>query len=380
MSLDYHFRAVAPELPETSAWTKYLSPALEANWFTNFGPVNAQFEERLQALYGRDDEAVVTSVNATAGLSACLIAEGVSGPVLCPAFTFQATAAAILSANCTPVIIDVHPVTGVVEAEVLEESLLATGAHAAIVLAPYGITTDFRAHADICKKLGRLLVIDNAAGLGVSRTKYVAPESSGVLREVYSLHATKPFGIGEGCAIFAPNAKAPSLRAAMNFGLQTHTATGARQAPYWGINGKMSEFHAAIGLAVADGMAERVAGRQNMARAWISALSDCPVTVFCTDIDATPWQVFPVVLGSQDQLLATLEQATLRGIELRRYYSPSLGACSGMQQLRPCTHAQTLAERVLVLPIRSNLSDGAQADLIAQVRDCFVAGSLQDRR
>ena len=102
----------------------------------------------------------------------------------------------------------------------------------------------------------KLLIIDNAAGLGVARGQSALSGKNEAVREVFSLHATKPFGIGEGCAIFAPYSKVPSLRAAMNFGLQSHSANGEVQRPYWGINGKMSEVHAAIGLAVADGMAQ----------------------------------------------------------------------------------------------------------------------------
>jgi dTDP-4-amino-4,6-dideoxygalactose transaminase len=376
--LDYRIRAVKPELPETTEWLKYLSPALEANWFTNFGPVNAQFEARLFALYGCAGEEVVTSVNATAGLSACLIAENISGPVLCPAFTFQATAAAILSANCKPVIIDVHPSSGVVEPEVLEASLRITGARAALVIAPYGIKTDFRQHAEICQTHNCLLVIDNAAGLGIARQDTFAAESRDVVREVYSLHATKPFGIGEGCAIFAPKVKAPALRAAMNFGLQTHTATGTQQGPYWGINGKMSEFQAAIGLAVGDTMAARVAGRQKMARAWMDAFADAPVMPFCNRPQDASWQVFPVLTRSEDHLLAIMDLANQQGIELRRYYAPSLGACSGMQNLGACPNAQSLAERALVFPIRSNMPEDAQAELISTLRQAVISAAIRE--
>ena len=221
-----------PEVPSPTQWLDYLKPALDANWYTDFGPLNTRFENRLAELYGQSGERVVTSSKATSGLSACLIAEAISGPVLCPAFTFQATAASILGANCTPVIIDVDAVSGIVTPAALEAGFEKTGAQAAIVLAPYGITTNFHAHEAICRKMGKLLIIDNAAGLGVARNYLAFSGEGDAVREVYSLHATKPFGIGEVCAIFAPESKVPSLRAGMNFGLQTHSATGDPQAPF----------------------------------------------------------------------------------------------------------------------------------------------------
>ncbi len=366
--MDKNIRAVMPEVPDPAQWLDYLKPALKANWYTNFGPVNTCFEDRLAELYGQSDEGVVTSSNATSGLSACLIAEAISGPVLCPAFTFQATAASIIGANCRPVILDVDAVSGVVTPDALEAGFKKTGARAAIVLAPYGITTDFHAHEAVCHRMGKLLIIDNAAGLGVARGHLAFSGVGDVVREVYSLHATKPFGIGEGCAIFAPKSKVPSLRAAMNFGLQTHTTTGDPQAPFWGINGKMSEFHAAIGLAVADTIAQRVAARQHMAANWVACLEGTSATIFRRVIDASPWQVFPILLETQAHVLATIENAAARNIELRRYYSPSLGACQGMAQAGPCPNARNLAERALALPVRSTMNEADQADLMENVR------------
>ena len=369
--IDKLLRTVSPEIPEPSVWLKYLAPSLQSNWHTNFGPVNSLFEKRLTELYGREGECVVTASSATSALSACLISEAISGPVLCPAFTFQATAASILSANCQPIVVDVDPTTGVVSPETLEYSLKKTGARAAVVLAPYGRTINFHEHEDICRRLGALLVIDNAAGLGVPRRLSMFSGDGEVVMEVYSLHATKPFGIGEGGAIFTPKEKSLRLRAAMNFGLQTHVSEGNAQAPYWGINGKMSEVHAAIGLAVADNIASRVIARQKMAANWIEYLKNSPATIFNMDIETSPWQVFPILLQNENCVLKTIEKATRSGIELRRYYSPSLGACGGMKKLGICPNAEDLANRALALPVRSNMKIKDQVKLMQTTLSCI---------
>lgn len=366
------FRAVLPELPSPEAWLPYLEQSYAERWFTNFGPANAQFEARLLELFGRPGEAVVTVSNATSGLSACLIAEAVSGPVLCPAFTFQATAAAILGANCSPLIVDVDPVSGVVAPDILERGLRESGAKAAIVLAPYGLQTDFSSHEDICRRMGRLLLIDNAAGLGISRMGQSYSGASGNVREVFSLHATKPFGIGEGGAVFLPSEKAAQLRSATNFALKGHGATGHPAAPFWGVNAKLSEVHAAIGLAVADTVVERIAGRQAMAQRWSDCLAGSSAMTFCTEPAKATWQVFPVLLQSDAHVIAATEAAAARGIELRRYYAPSLGECIGMPRLSQCPNAQNLAQRALALPMRSALPVDEQHALMEQVRDCIV--------
>ena len=361
-------RAVWPELPEPAAWLPFLEATSGQNWHTNFGPLARRFESVLHAAYGRPGEIAVSASNATSALSACLIAHRLRGPILCPAFTFQATACAILGAGCQPVIIDVDPETGVVRPDVLDAALSQTGAKAAMVLAPYGITTDFRPHAAICQRHGARLIIDNAAGLGVLRD---ATDPAPHVDEVYSLHATKPFGIGEGGAVFTAAAHDTALRSAMNFGLLTHSATGQDQAAYWGVNAKLTEVGAAIGLAVAKTMAKRVRARQGMAAEWMAALSGSGARVFCSRPDLSPWLVFPLMLPDEASVFRFVAAAEAKGIGTRRYYSPSLGACSGMRRLHPCPNAEALASRAVVLPIRSSMPDAARSRLISTAVACL---------
>ena len=180
----------------------YLEAAYDKNWHTNSGPASLQFEQQLANFFAFEAEAVTAVSNATSGLSACLIAHRISGPVICPAFTFQATACAILGAGAHPVVVDVDAVSGVVSANMLERCLTETGAKAAMVVAPYGIETDFSEHADVCLRRGSRLIIDNAAGLAPGRTERSMGALADHIDEVFSLHATKVFGVGEGGGSF----------------------------------------------------------------------------------------------------------------------------------------------------------------------------------
>ena len=370
-----NFRAVLPELPEPSAWLPYLDDTKHLNWHTNFGPLVRRFEAVLQDTFGVGDEVAVSASNATSALSACLIAHRVRGPVICPAFTFQATACAILGAGCQPVVVDVDAVTGIVTPEMLDKALTLTAAKAAILVAPYGITADFRAHAAVCLAHGARLIIDNAAGLGVDRNS-VDPAPH--VDEVYSLHATKPFGIGEGGVIFTAPEHEGALRSAMNFGLLTHTANGQDQAAYWGVNGKLTEVGAAIGLAVAATMADRVRARQAMAAEWIGALQGFDATLYCTQAELSSWQVFPLIMPDEAALLRFLALMAAERIELRRYYSPSLGGCGGMRALDACLNAEFLAARAVVLPVRSFMTAAERRDLMAVTKTCLEQ-SLYDQ-
>lgn len=365
-------RAVFPEIPEPPAWLPYLEPSLANNWHTNFGPVATGFEGRLATMFADEGERVVSASNATAGLTACLIAERIKGPVLCPAFTFQATPAAILAAGCTPVICDVDLKTGVLAPDDLGAALDETNAQAVVAVVPYGIAIDLSDLVGICRSRNVLLVIDNAAGLGVRRD--YLPKAPNV-REVFSLHATKPFGIGEGGAIFVPEEAEGRVRSAINFGLPTHTASGAEKPPFWGINGKLPEVGAAIGLSVCDTIEERIASRQGMAANWLENLAGTDATPFSTAIGMSPWQVFPVLLKDEHTVNRLSAAMAGAGMELRRYYHPSLGACSGMARVAECPNAKNLSSRAIVLPVRSFLPDADRDHIVDTTLDCLAGVS-----
>ena len=375
MSAEVVHRAVHPELPDQSAWLSYLQPSLDANWHTNFGPVCRHFEAAIAHRYGGTETQCVSASSATAGLAACLIAHRIEGPVICPAFTFQATASAILMARAHPVIVDVDASSMIIEADALDKALADSGAKAAIILAPYGIKLDFSAHIAVCARHGARLVIDNASGLGIERN---LPETELHVDEVYSLHATKPFNIGEGGMIFTHACNDPLLRAAMNFGLQSHTGTGADRPPYWGINGKLTEVHAAIGLAVLDEIDTRVVARQQMVARWIEALSPYKEVIRFLEPAAGVWQLYPIMAPDEATATALVKAAGHNGVELRRYYAPSLGNCTGMRRVNGCPVAADLASRAVTLPVRSYLSATEQYDLINRCLDAFHTAFNQE--
>jgi dTDP-4-amino-4,6-dideoxygalactose transaminase len=369
--IEARVRAVWPELPAPEDWLATLKRTSGVNWHTNFGPIVRAFEEKLISKYGGSSEVAITASNATCGLSACLIAHGIRGAVLCPAFTFQATACAILGAGCSPIILDVDPHSGIPSADDLDHAFQQTGAKAAMLVAPYGMRADFARHAEICRKHNARLIIDNAAGLGIARNLKANPLSH--VDEVFSLHATKPFGIGEGGVIFTAKENENIFRSALNFGLLTHSASGKDARPHWGINGKMTEVAGAIGLAVAEKIDSRIAARQEMAREWIDALRDFPVQIYCDKPENSAWQVFPIVMPDEGRLVGFVEAMQAQGVELRRYYFPSLGACAGMQQIGHARNAQALSERVVVLPVRSFMPHDERSALMQTTKTCLHA-------
>jgi len=344
----YRYPAVRPELPPVERWIGYTLPAYQANWFTNFGSVSRALETELGRRWGGESAQVVCAANATLALAAPLIANRVDGPVLMPAFTFPATLSAVKIAGATPVLVDVGMEDWLVSPETLEKGFRTTGARAAIVLAPFGLSKDFREHVAVARAADAIMVIDNAPGLGVPRCPL--EDLCDTVYEVYSLHATKPFGIGEGGAIFSHRGNESRLRAALNFGLPDFGVSGG---PLWGINGKMSEVQAAIGLAVFEDFEARISRRQKFALQYQLALRGCSGLSFPRDPAMSAWQIFPVLVESPSAAASVVENAKTSGLEVRRYYRPSLtkiveGVCAVSDQL---------ADRMCCFPVYSNVVD-----------------------
>lgn len=321
--------------------------------------------------FGLDGEACVPCNSATSGLSAALIASGCAGPVLVPGFTFPATYGAVLAANLEPLIMDVSEANWAIAPDTLAAALEHTNAKGVMLVSPFGLRVDFAEHVEICRRWGVVAVIDSAAGLGVQRINRCADPS---VFEVFSLHATKPLGVGEGGAIYCADSMATALRRALNFGLPA-VDSGNNPPPSWGFNGKLSEMHAAVGLAQMQRYGRMIAGRQRFAALYQTVLADFPVVFPRDQVGSTPWQVFPVLADTERSLEAISAELAKSGIEVRRYYRPSLSRWPGAKLAGDCPVSESLAARMLALPVRSVIEAGEGMKIISRVQEAFARAS-----
>jgi dTDP-4-amino-4,6-dideoxygalactose transaminase len=369
-SVSYRYRLVAPDLPAPEEYLHLLQEIYQSGWYSNFGPLARRLESGLLAALGLPEEICVTSCSATAGLSAALLATGRGGRVLLSAFTFPASLGAIRAAGMTPVIVDVDANRWTLNRDLLDQALAETGASIVMLVAPFGIRNSFEIELEICRQRGVAVVIDNAAGLGAPR----APDGLGEhVFEVFSMHATKPFAVGEGGIVFAHHRNETSLRAALNFALAAYATV---DGPGWGFNGKMDEFHAAIGLVQLHRFRDMIRQRQAFVAMYRDRLKSYPAVVFPQDLSLAPWQVFPILLPSCAAAEHFISVAAAAALEIRRYYRPSLSRWRDTTCWRTCPIAEDLADRMCVLPVRN--TSGAETDrivnLVIETLDRVLAG------
>lgn len=241
-----------PRLPAAETLLPYLRRIDAARIYANWGPLNAELEQRLSA---RFDAAVVTVSTATDGLVCALRATLEDRPAaqrrglcLMPGWTFVATAHAALAAGLTPCFLDVEEESWALTPDRLREAVLRAMARrpagwpdlpvsAAIVVAPFGLPLDPKPWDDFAASTGIPVVIDAAAAFDALKV--------GAAPTVVSMHATKTVCAGEGGFVATTNEDlARRVKRTANFGF-----FGARVAEVAGLNAKLSEYHAAVGLA-----------------------------------------------------------------------------------------------------------------------------------
>lgn len=352
---------IRPTLPAPERWLPYLAQSYAQRTYSNSGPGVLRLEAALTAKYGAGREAVLLA-NATAGLTAALMAAGVRGPVLVPSFTFSASVHAIVQAGCTPVLCDVDSDTWELTAEILERALSRVQVAAVMPVRAFGLCRDLAPLAAVATRHGLPVILDSAAALGgrLETGAYVGGQG---LIEVFSLHATKVFGVGEGGVLFCMPEMKERVKRVCNFGQERGEVLEA------GLNGKMSEFHAAVGLAVLEDIDQAIAHRQRVAARYRKALSGLSWLDHPKACGRAPYQTYPLLMDSAARAEQVVAGCAARGVEMRRYYRPALHLASAFADfpaLEP-RQAETLASRMLCLPVYSDMTSTEQERVVEAV-------------
>ncbi|HMJ36432.1 MAG TPA: aminotransferase class I/II-fold pyridoxal phosphate-dependent enzyme [Baekduia sp.] len=360
-----------PEIPPAAAIEAYYHRAEDARWYSNFGPCHTLLEERLEAYVGRGMH-VVPLANCTLALMLglrVLTADRRGDEVLMPSFTFAATAGAAVWAGLRPVFVDVDPETWMLDPAALRRALQVRRDRVACVLACSTFGTPPRketaaAWTAAVADAGVPLLVDSAAGFGARDADGLPLGALGDM-EVFSLHATKPFGIGEGgLACTADADRAAALRRLANFGFEDGMVTDAI-----GLNAKLAEWPAATALAVLDRLEAILGARRTHVDALREALQPAGLEFQASDGQST-WQFLPTVAADAAARNVVRDSAIAAGVEVRTYFDPPLHqmpAFAGMLRADELAVTTDLSSRVLSLPMANDLTPDEIGTIIAAV-------------
>jgi dTDP-4-amino-4,6-dideoxygalactose transaminase len=340
-----------PTLEDRSRVEKLIQGSLDTGRLTD-GPLTRALEETATERFGTKHCVAVSSC--TTGLLFVLQALQIDGTVGVPSFTFAATAHAIRWNGLEPYFLECDPATWCLRPENVEGPVSALiGVHVS------GVPCDVRGLESLAGSLDIPLIFDAAHGGGslVAVDDGRTPLGGFGVAEVFSLTPTKVLSGAEGGLVTTNDAAlADQIRLARNYG-----NPGDYDTRFPGLNGRLSELHAALALVAFDHLDERVEHRNRVADLYHELLSDVPGVKFqaVSPGDRSSYKDFTILVGadfgcSRDQVVAALEA---EGIATRQYYSPPVHRQSAYADLpqRRLPVTESLGDRVISLPIWSHL-------------------------
>jgi dTDP-4-amino-4,6-dideoxygalactose transaminase len=237
-------RYVIPDMPSADELLPYMRQIDEGRWYSNFGPLTTRFENRLVRRLSADGEAVsvttVASCYHALQIALQIFRLPADARVLVPAVTFPACPHAVRHAGAEPVLADIDAATWQLNPDAARRIAEKMPIHAVMPVAVYGVPVPVEAWDRFMEDTGIPVVIDAAAALEAQPI----PQKALV---AFSLHATKPFSIGEGGLLAARDRRViDEARAISNFGTQQRITLQD------GMNAKISEYAGAVALAQLD--------------------------------------------------------------------------------------------------------------------------------
>lgn len=303
-------------LPPFEEYAAILKRAWEKAWITNNGELVQELETKLKEYL--DVKHLWFTSNGTVVLQMALKALNITKEVITTPFSYVATTNAILWEGCTPVFVDIDPHTFCIDASKIEAAI-TKDTQAILATHVYGQPCDVEAIDAIAKKYGLKVIYDGAHAFGVIY-KGKSLLSYGDI-STCSFHATKLFHTVEGGCIICNDSE-------LDEKLFLYRSFGHRGDDYLsiGINGKNSEFHAAMGLAMLPYLPQLIEKRKAIFDFYEKGLTDTCVHFLDFNNPDLSWNYAycPVLFKKEEQLLLIKAKLEEEGIFIRRYFFKTL--------------------------------------------------------
>ena len=334
--------------PPLEEYQKQLQRIWSNEWLTNRGELVLELEEKLKK-YLSVDHILVTN-NGTIPIQIALKLLGNGGEIITTPFSYVATTAAIVWENCTPVFVDIHPEYLSID-ETKIEAAITSKTTAILATHVFGNPCHVEAIEAIAKKHQLKVIYDAAHAFGVTYNGKSIFEYGDV--STCSFHATKVFHTGEGGAVFTNDKELQhKIFYSHNFG-----HNGPLDFHGLGINAKISELQAAMGLSVLPFMEEILNGREKTVGFYNANLNLDKIQTLKLR-EGTNWNFsyYPIVLESENVLLEVMDKLKENAIFPRRYFYPSLNTIKYVAgQKMPIS--ESIASRILCLPLSAEYKE-----------------------
>lgn len=334
-------------LPPIEEYTQQLQRAWQKEWITNRGELVLELEKRLLEYLGAKFITIMN--NGTVPLQIAIKAMDLKGEIITTPFSYVATTSAIVWENAIPVFVDIHPKHLTIDEDKIEQAITKKTT-AILATHVFGNPCNVIAIERIARKHKLKVIYDAAHAFGVEYEGHSIFNFGDV--STCSFHATKLFHTGEGGALFTTDEELmKKLYYHHNFG-----HNGPLDFHGLGINAKISELQAAMGLAVFPYLTEILKARKTIVEQYKFELENTSIE-FLEIRQGTKWNYsyFPIIFKTEKELLNVVQALNNKEIFPRRYFYPSLNTIEYTKGASMPV-SESIASRIICLPLFKDIA------------------------
>lgn len=329
-------------LPSIDEYSDIVKRSFNNGWLTNRGELVIELEQKLKSRLKVPQILITNNGTTPIQIALKLLARG--SEVITTPFSYVATTSSVVWEGATPIFIDIEPDTWTIDPSKIEAAITQK-TKAILATHVFGNPCNIEAIKKIADKHKLKVIYDAAHCFNVSYKGQSIFNFGDV--STCSFHATKLFHTGEGGAIFAKDPELfHQIYYSHNFGHK-----GALEFHGLGINAKISELQAAMGLAVLPSIDNIIAERKKVVDQYVNELDLNHLQLIKLRED-TEWNYsyFPIVFETEKKLLEVEKTLNEKDIYPRRYFYPSLNNLPYLEY-KAMPVAESIAERILCLPL-----------------------------
>jgi len=350
-------------IPSLEDYNSYLKQIWQGGYLTNNGPLSRQLTDEVASSLGIENLELVA--NGTLAIQLAIKALNLQGEIITTPYSYVATTNAILWEGCEPIFVDIDPLTFCIDPNLIE-AVITEKTAAILATHVYGYPCDVVKIQQIADKHNLKVIYDAAHAFGVK----LAGESLLMHGDcsTLSFHATKLFHTAEGGAVVCKNSEITKRV----FLMKKFGHIGEDDYLDVGINAKMSELHAAMGLCVLPHVSRIIAARAERSGWYDEQLCGCllqrPTPPANLEYN---YSYYPVVFPTHESMMQVRQALIDNCINPRRYFHPSLNTLSFLKPglKRTCPISESISSRVLCLPLYVELSK-AEIETICGILRC----------
>lgn len=347
-------------LPNIEKYKQYVDKIFETGWLTNNGELVRELQKRLESYLGVKHLILVS--NGTLALQIVYKALELKGQIITTPFSFAATTSSIVWEGINPIFVDIDPNTYCIDYKKIEQAI--TNKTTAIVpVHVFGNACEIENIQRLADKYKLKVVYDAAHAFGVNYREKSILNYGDV--STLSFHSTKIFHTIEGGAIVVNNDELyEKIKLMINFGI-----SGPDKIECLGINSKMNEFQAAMGLCVLDDMNKILEERKKVYEYYIQHLPSKFKFQIKNQLVSENYAYFPVLFNTEEILLKVKESLSKNEINTRRYFYPSLETLPYIRSKQSLPISNSISRRILCLPMYDSLNTEELSKIISIIKE-----------